>query len=87
MRQRVREGGHDVPADRILARYPRTLENLSHAVRLADMAMLFDTGGIGTDQVGRVVRVAVCRGVDTRLLVKTLPQWAKLVLASHLAAA
>jgi predicted ABC-type ATPase len=29
VRQRVQEGGHDVPADRILARYPRTIKNLT----------------------------------------------------------
>jgi predicted ABC-type ATPase len=30
--QRVAEDGHAVPADRILARYPRTLNNLTLAV-------------------------------------------------------
>ena len=29
VQRRVSEGGHSVPPDRILARYPRTLENLS----------------------------------------------------------
>lgn len=79
VRQRVVESGNDVPAERILARYPRTLENLTRAVRLADMAMLFDTGKVGKDQVGRTARVAVCRGSETKLRVKTLPRWAKVV--------
>ena len=78
--QRVQEGGHAVPAARILARYPRTLENLAHAVRLADMAMLYDTGEIGENQVSRPVRVAVCSGTETRVLVEVLPPWARLVL-------
>ena len=43
VKQRVREGGHDVPADRILARYPRTLGNLSKAVRLATVAYLYES--------------------------------------------
>jgi predicted ABC-type ATPase len=79
VRQRVSEGGHSVPSDRILARYPRTLHNLAQAVRLADMAMLYDSGG-GKGKVNRPVRVAVCRGEDTRVLVKVLPTWAQQVL-------
>ena len=43
VKQRVREGGHDVPADRILARYPRTLANLSKAVHLATVAYLYES--------------------------------------------
>lgn len=42
VQQRVQEGGHHVPADKILARYPRTLENLRLAVREVQLAMLFD---------------------------------------------
>ena len=40
--QRVREGGHDVPDDRLRARFPRTLANLRAAIPLADDAFLFD---------------------------------------------
>lgn len=80
--QRVSEGGHDVPAARILARYPRTLDNLTQAVRKADMALLFDTGSTAKDGVNRPVRVAVCRGRDTRIFIETLPQWAKQVLGA-----
>jgi predicted ABC-type ATPase len=43
VRQREQEGGHGVPTDRILARYPRTVANLSKAVLLADLALLYDT--------------------------------------------
>ena len=82
VKQRVQEGGHAVPAERILARYPRTLENLTQAVRQADMAMLYDTSAVGDDQVSRPIRVAVCRGIQTRILVETLPTWARLVLGS-----
>ena len=80
VRQRVDEGGHPVPSERILARYPRTLLYLAQAVRLADLAMLYDTGGAGNDKVSQPVRVAVCRGQETRRLVKNLPKWARLVV-------
>ena len=80
VKQRVQEGGHAVPAERILARYPRTLENLTQAVRQADMAMLYDTSAEGDDRVNRPVRVAVCRGTKTSIVVEPLPAWARLVL-------
>lgn len=40
--QRVREGGHPVPPDRILARYPRTMALLQKAVQMANLAYLYD---------------------------------------------
>jgi predicted ABC-type ATPase len=79
--QRVLEGGHTVPAERILARYPRTLSLLARAVRLPDLAMLYQTGGSDdADKMNLPVRVAVCRRQQTRRLAKRLPQWAKRVL-------
>lgn len=75
--QRVREGGHSVPQDRILARYPRTLANLRQAVRLADAALLHDSHSLapGTHKL-----VAACKGTDTQRLVSQLPRWAQTVL-------
>jgi predicted ABC-type ATPase len=83
--QRVREGGHSVPPERVLARYPRTLANLQKAVRLADIAMLYDTSSSSTSSPSVPVpvnlqRVAVCRGAKTQVLVDVLPQWALQVL-------
>jgi predicted ABC-type ATPase len=39
---RVGNGGHPVPADKILARYPRSLANLARAVLFVDSVELFD---------------------------------------------
>jgi len=78
--QRVQEGGHGVPAERILARYPRTLENLTQAVRLADMALLYDSGGSVINGIIRPALVAVCRGTVTKLKATSLPVWAQQVL-------
>jgi predicted ABC-type ATPase len=39
---RVRQGGHDVPIDKIIARYDRTLQLLPKAVELAHVAYIFD---------------------------------------------
>ena len=40
--ERVEAGGHDVPDDKILSRFPRTLENLTQALEFVDHAFLFD---------------------------------------------
>jgi predicted ABC-type ATPase len=45
VRQRVRAGGHDVPADKIVARYHRSLELAPQAVRHASRAYFFDNSG------------------------------------------
>lgn len=75
--QRVAEGGHPVPADRILARYPRTLANLTQAVRLADAAVLYDSQDVTP---GTHTAVALCKGTWTQELVQPLPAWAQHVL-------
>lgn len=79
--QRVAEGGHPVPAERILARYPRTLANLTQAVRLADAAVLYDSQGV---TAGTHTAVAICKGAWTKELVQRLPQWAKQILTHDL---
>ncbi len=75
--QRVAEGGHPVPAERILARYPRTLANLTQAVRQADAAMLYDSQDVTP---GTHTAVAMCKGTWTKEWVQPLPQWAQQVL-------
>ena len=40
--QRVMEGGHDVPINRIIARYTRSLANCAVVTRLADRAYVYD---------------------------------------------
>lgn len=86
VQQRVREGGHDVPAQRVLDRYPRTIAHLTQAVRMADLAMLYDSGASTQDamQVNRPRRVAVCRKHVTHSMVEPLPRWARQVLGLQL---
>ena len=75
--QRVLEGGHNVAAQRILARYPRTIALLAQAVRSADAALLHDSCDA---QPGTHKLVATCQGQTTRILCQPLPQWAHTVL-------
>lgn len=75
--QRVREGGHAVPPERVLARYPRTLSYLTRAVRLANAAILYDTQDVTP---GTHTAVALCKKAWTQELVQPLPAWAQRVL-------
>ena len=77
--QRVAEGGHAVPAERILQRYPRTMANLQIAVRLADMAFVYDAVDV---EHGAHALVALCEKEQTAVLVDTLPMWAAVMLGS-----
>lgn len=45
VRARVLSGGHDVPEDKVRARYGRCLEILSRAVEACNRAYLFDNSG------------------------------------------
>jgi len=75
--QRVLEGGHPVPPERILARYPRTLARLTQAVRQADAAILYDSADVSP---GTQTAVATCKGDWTQELVQPMPEWARRVL-------
>ena len=77
--QRVREGGHDVPTDKILSRYPRTLANLAKAMPLADAAFLYDSQDI---QNSGLEHIATCRKGALIEGVADLPTWAKTVLGA-----
>lgn len=39
---RKRAGGHDVPIDRLIERFPRTQKAIAHAINLADASILMD---------------------------------------------
>jgi len=69
--QRVAQGGHDVPADRLLARFPRTLKNLRGAIPIVNEAFLFDNSS--PDAPYRLVATYT----DGRLMAKhpPLPRW------------
>jgi predicted ABC-type ATPase len=75
--QRVREGGHAVPPERILARYPRTLEHLRQAVPLADVAYLYDARDV---EDGGPRLVAVHAGGRTTWVDPPAPAWARTML-------
>ena len=45
VRLRVAEGGHDVPVEKIVSRYSRSLDLLREAIRFTNRAYFFDASG------------------------------------------
>ncbi len=45
VKSRVKAGGHDVPEDKIIRRYEKSLRNLSQLVRIADHTRVIDNSG------------------------------------------
>ena len=67
---RVRKGGHDVPTDKIISRYHRSLGLLSDAISASDRAYVFDNSG---SQIEFIAEFANGQLVD--LKTKTPPRW------------
>jgi predicted ABC-type ATPase len=76
VRQRVSEGGHNVPSDKIHSRIPRTVKNIAQALLFADEARLLDNSSADRPfkQVAIVEKGALTETVDP------LPQWVKEIL-------
>jgi len=70
--QRVTEGGHSVPADKIESRIPRTLANVARAIPLCDQVRVLDNSSC--DQPYKKV-VTIKSGVLIFKL-EPLPKWA-----------
>jgi len=59
---RVSQGGHAVPAEKVISRYERSLGQLVKAIKAVDRAYLFDNSGrqhqlIASFESGRVVEI------------------------------
>lgn len=74
--QRVQTGGHPVPPERILSRYPRTVRHLQVAVRRADLALLYDTSAPMGEAVQPPRLVARLRGGELVWRAPAVPAWA-----------
>jgi predicted ABC-type ATPase len=72
---RVSQGGHDVPTEKLIARFPRTLANLKVAIRELPHVFVFDN-----DDLRMPFRqVAVFEQGRTLSLSKPLPKWLPLL--------
>jgi predicted ABC-type ATPase len=72
IRARVLKGGHDVPVEDQIRRYPRSFKNLRSAIALGDECVLFDNS---TD-VGHQIVGLKLMGREM-LLMEPLPMWAQ----------
>lgn len=75
--QRVLEGGHSVPPDKVQARIPRALENISKAMPLCDQVWFLDNSS--SDQPYR--KIAIIKEGELVKQSDSLPGWAKTLLA------
>ncbi|MBX7120821.1 MAG: zeta toxin family protein [Opitutaceae bacterium] len=70
---RVSQGGHDVPTDKLTARFPRTLLNLKKAIRQLPLVQVFDN-----DDLARPYRrVAEFERGRQKSLFNPIPVWLK----------
>ena len=45
---RVLQGGHDVPSERLAARFPRTMQNLARAIRQLPLVLVYDNSDLAS---------------------------------------
>ncbi|MCX6539301.1 MAG: zeta toxin family protein [Acidobacteria bacterium] len=77
---RVSQGGHDVPSDRLVSRFPRTLANLKSAIAALPFVWVFDNQDlrrafrkVGVFESGRSVFLAARLPAWLAAIVKSLP--------------
>jgi predicted ABC-type ATPase len=75
---RVSQGGHDVPEDKLVTRFPRTLENLRNAVRELSHVLIFDN----TDLTRTFRKVCVFEQGRRVFAEEPLPVWLRDLLDS-----
>jgi len=72
VKARVNLGGHDVPEDKIVSRYARSLDLLMAAVKHTNRAYLFDNSRHGSE---RMWVAEIAEGRDLELKCDPMPLW------------
>jgi predicted ABC-type ATPase len=78
--QRVSEGGHGVPDDKVVTRIPRTMAHIQTAFQLADLSRIYDN----SRHDAPFAPVAEIRQGSLSLLTSTPPSWLDQVLPATL---
>ncbi len=76
VQQRVAEGGHNVPTEKIHTRIPRTMENIATVIQLVDEARLIDN----SSRENPFQQVAIVRQGQCEKMVEPIPEWVKTIL-------
>lgn len=74
--QRTLEGGHNVPAEKIRSRIPRTMTYIRQALRLANQAWILDN----SSEQDRFRQIAVMKNGGYEFKVEPLPEWINEIL-------
>lgn len=74
--QRVETGGHDVPAEKITTRIPRTMKHIRTAIQLVDQVKIYDNSSLERpfQEVAHLVNNRITNQLET------LPSWANEIL-------
>jgi predicted ABC-type ATPase len=76
---RVAQGGHDVPVDRIVARWKRTMELLHQAISASDKAFVFDNSATAPTLLRPRLVLETATSLDTDRMVSRrfppVPDW------------
>lgn len=78
--QRVSEGGHDVPAEKVVSRIPRTLRYVREALPLTDRVRLYDN----SSEAQPYRLIAELKQGTVSAAVDPLPDWACALLRDYL---
>ena len=78
--QRVSQGGHNVPANKIISRIPRTIENVIKTLPLVDDAMIFNNSSAEK----HFELVARIKGQRLTHTLPSLPDWAVHIVGAYL---
>ncbi|MEA1966732.1 MAG: zeta toxin family protein [Thermodesulfobacteriota bacterium] len=73
VKQRITEGGHSVPLEKIHSRIPRTMKNIKVALSLVDEARILDNS-LRKDPFKQII---IMKSGDYEAKVDPLPDWAK----------
>ncbi|WP_428354700.1 zeta toxin family protein [Methyloprofundus sp.] len=78
--QRVSEGGHTVPEDKVSSRIPRTLQNIKQTLALCNRVYLLNNSSFDSP----FQQIAEIQNGQITIQVDLLPEWAKILLADYL---
>ena len=78
--QRVHEGGHNVPEEKVLKRMPRTMVNIHNVLPLVDTAKFYDN----SSKNNPFVSIAQLNRGKLDIQNQPLPNWAKEILGDYL---
>ena len=72
VRNRVKQGGHSVPEDKIVSRYHRSIDLLAEAIRFTNRAYVFDNSGNNQE---RTWLAEITDGRILEIKARQLPAW------------